>query len=81
MTSNNSWEGHGVEEQGIDETTGRVLIRVDPAYYRPTEVDLLLGNSSKARKELSWAPKVSFLGLVKEMVLADIEMAQAQSLT
>jgi GDPmannose 4,6-dehydratase len=68
-----------LDERGIDVATGRDLIRVDPAYYRPTEVDILLGDSSKARTELKWAPKVSFSELVKEMVLADIDMVKKGS--
>ena len=56
-----------------------MLVRVDAAYNRPTEVDLLLGDSSKARKELKWIPKVSFPDLVQEMVLADIDLAKQGS--
>jgi GDPmannose 4,6-dehydratase len=70
------WQGSGAEEIGICEQTSKVVIRIDPQYYRPTEVDLLLGDSSKARKLLNWKPKVSFDFLVKEMVLADVEKAK-----
>lgn len=66
------WEGEGENEIGMCKETGRVLVRVDPAYYRPTEVDLLLGDSTKARTELGWCPKTPFDDLVKEMVLSDI---------
>lgn len=65
-----------MEERGIDVNTERVLVRVDASYHRPTEVDLLLGDSSKARKELKWAPRVSFPDLVHEMVMADIDQAK-----
>jgi GDPmannose 4,6-dehydratase len=74
-----SWEGNGLNEKGIDASTGKTLVQVDAAYHRPTEVDLLQGDSSKARRELKWAPKVSFDELVKEMVLADIELAKQGS--
>lgn len=66
------WRGFGEDEVGFDEKTGRILVRVDPAYYRPTEVDLLLGDSSKARKRLGWSPKVTFDELVAEMIKSDI---------
>lgn len=68
-----AWQGAGEEEVGVDARNGRVLVRVDPKYYRPTEVDLLLGDSSKARKRLGWQPRVQFDDLVQEMTLADIE--------
>lgn len=67
------WEGEGIDEVGKLKGTDRVVVRVDPKYYRPTEVDLLLGNPTKAKKLLNWERKVSFDDLVKEMVLADIE--------
>lgn len=70
------WDGHGPDERGIDVNTGRVLVRVDPQYYRPTEVDLLLGDSSKARNVLGWKSNTSISEIVKEMVLADIEQAR-----
>ena len=68
------WEGKGVDEKGIDEATGKVLIEVDPKYFRPTEVDLLLGDPSKAKKELGWEPTYSFEELVHEMVDADLAL-------
>lgn len=70
------WEGEGDKETGIDEASGKTVVRVDPRYYRPTEVDLLLGDPSKAREKLGWAPEVSFDGLVKLMVDADWERIQ-----
>jgi len=54
------WEGEGVNEVGKDKATGIVRVRVDPRYFRPTEVDILLGDSTKARKTLNWKPKVTF---------------------
>lgn len=67
------WEGTGVDEKGIDKNTGRVLVEVDPRYFRPAEVELLWGDSTKARTELGWEPKYSFMDLVKEMVQSDLE--------
>ena len=67
------WEGEGVDEKGIDVSTGRVLVEVDPKYFRPAEVDQLLGDPSKARKLLGWNPqKTSFEDLVKIMVRHDM---------
>ena len=70
--------GTGVDEKGVDKATGRVIIEVDPRYFRPTEVDLLLGDSSKARKELGWEPKYDLPALVKEMVEEDMKEAQKE---
>lgn len=67
------WEGTGVDEKGIDKNTGKVLVEVDPRYFRPAEVELLWGDSTKARTELGWEPKYSFMDLVKEMVASDLE--------
>lgn len=67
------WQGTGVDEKGIDKNTGRVLVEVDPRYFRPAEVELLWGDSTKARTELGWEPKYSFMDLVKEMVQSDLE--------
>jgi GDPmannose 4,6-dehydratase len=66
------WRGRGVEEKGIDQSTGRVLVEVDPRYFRPTEVDSLLGDASKARAKLGWRHRTSFEQLVTEMVEADM---------
>jgi GDPmannose 4,6-dehydratase len=68
-----AWEGVGVEEKGLDARSGRVLVQVDPRYFRPTEVDLLVGDPSKARSKLGWQHKVSFEQLVAEMVAADLK--------
>lgn len=61
------WQGSGLDEVGIDRRTGKTVIRIDPKYFRPTEVETLLGDSSKARKELGWNPKYTFQDLVVEM--------------
>jgi GDPmannose 4,6-dehydratase len=69
------WKGKGVNEVGIDQN-GKEIIRVDSNYYRPAEVDSLLGDASKARQKLNWIPKISFKELVKEMTIADFELAK-----
>lgn len=74
------WRGHGVEEQGVDLKSGKVLVKVDPRYFRPTEVDTLLGDCSKAKSVLGWHPEVSFDQLVNEMVMSDLALAQRDSL-
>ena len=66
------WHGAGVEEKGVDARSGEVLIEIDPHYFRPTEVDLLLGDPSKARQRLGWRHKTTFDELVTEMVEADL---------
>ena len=66
------WQGKGVEEQGIDDATGRVLVEIDPRYFRPTEVELLLGDPAKAERVLGWKHTTPFRTLVKEMVAADM---------
>ncbi|WP_284735834.1 GDP-mannose 4,6-dehydratase [Dongia deserti] len=68
-----SWRGEGVEEKGIDCLTGQTLICVDPCYFRPTDVHLLLGDPSKARRELGWHHRTGFRELVAEMMDADLE--------
>ncbi|HYD71392.1 GDP-mannose 4,6-dehydratase [Azospirillum sp.] len=68
------WRGEGVDEVGIDEASGRTLVQIDPRYFRPTEVDLLLGDPGKARKRLGWVHRTSFRDLVEEMVLSDLDM-------
>lgn len=64
---NVEWQGSGLDEVGIDTNTGKTIIRIDPKYFRPTEVESLLGDSTKARKELGWRPKYTFHDLVTEM--------------
>lgn len=70
--------GEGVNEKGIDKATGKTLIEVDPRYFRPAEVDLLLGDSTKARTELGWKPTYDLRALVKEMVESDLELAKKE---
>jgi GDPmannose 4,6-dehydratase len=71
------WRGEGVNEVGIDTKTGKVLVEVDPRYFRPTEVDTLLGDASKARQRLGWKPVVTFKQLVAEMVQSDLKAVDA----
>jgi GDPmannose 4,6-dehydratase len=66
------WSGQGLEEKGLDAKTGQVLVEIDPAMYRPAEVNHLLGDPTKAKRTLGWAPKVSFHELIGEMVKADM---------
>ena len=74
------WEGSGVEEKGYDMASGRCIVAVDPRYYRPTEVDTLLGDARKAKEKLSWVPKIGFEELVGEMVREDLELAKRDDL-
>jgi len=67
------WVGTGVEEVGINQANGEVLVEVDPKFFRPAEVDLLIGDSTKAKKELGWKPKISFKQLVEDMVSSDMK--------
>lgn len=68
------WEGNGVNEKGVNTKNGKVVVEVDPKYFRPTEVDLLIGDPSKAKKELGWEPKHTLEQLVKEMVASDVKL-------
>jgi GDPmannose 4,6-dehydratase len=70
------WEGEGPDEKGMEEKTGQVIIAVDPEYYRPTEVNELLGDATKARSKLGWKPDISFEEMIREMIDADMEAAQ-----
>ena len=72
------WRGEGVEETGVDAKSGNTVVRVDPVYFRPTEVDLLIGDASKARQKLGWRPKTSFAQLVSEMVAQDLALARRE---
>lgn len=67
------WQGKGVDEKGLNSETGEVLVEIDPYYFRPTEVDLLIGDGTKAKKEMNWAPKTRFDELVDIMMKADLE--------
>ena len=73
------WKGSGLDEKGVDEATGRVRVSVDPRYFRPAEVDVLLGDAAKARSVLGWAPRVDFDALVGMMVAADLERARKEA--
>jgi GDPmannose 4,6-dehydratase len=68
-----AWQGSGLEEQGIDTVSGRTVVRVDPGYFRPAEVETLLGDSTKARQMLGWKPLHTFGDLVKDMCIHELE--------
>jgi GDPmannose 4,6-dehydratase len=74
-----SWQGAGVNETGAD-GNGRVIVKVDPRYFRPTEVETLLGDPTKAKEKLGWTPKTSFQELVSEMVREDLKSAERDEL-
>jgi GDPmannose 4,6-dehydratase len=74
-----AWEGEGEDELGRRTDTGAVVVQIDPTYYRPTEVDLLLGDAEKARRELGWTPTVSLDDMVREMVEADLAAARRET--
>ena len=73
-----TWQGSGVEEKGINKDTGDVVVEIDPRYFRPTEVDLLLGDPTKARTKLGWKPKYTLAQLISEMVAADLLEARKE---
>jgi GDPmannose 4,6-dehydratase len=70
------WHGAGVDEHAVDAASGKTIVRIDPRYFRPTEVDALLGDASKARVRLGWTPAITFEQLVQEMVAADLRLAE-----
>jgi GDPmannose 4,6-dehydratase len=72
------WQGSGTGEQGIDSKSGKTVIRIDPKYFRPAEVDLLLGDPGKAKRQLGWKLKTSFELLVNMMTDADFELAERE---
>ena len=74
------WEGLGVDEVGKDKNSGKILVRIDPRYFRPTEVDFLLGDPSKAKEKFGWEPKVFFEELVKIMIQEDLKEAERDQL-
>jgi GDPmannose 4,6-dehydratase len=74
-----TWQGDGVEEKGYD-AHGKCVVAVDPRYFRPTEVETLLGDASKAREKLGWTPRISFQELVAEMMREDLKSAERDEL-
>jgi GDPmannose 4,6-dehydratase len=74
------WEGQGIDEKAYDANSDKLLVAVDPRYFRPTEVETLLGDPTKAKQQLGWTPKISFMELVKEMVAADMQDAERDAL-
>jgi GDPmannose 4,6-dehydratase len=70
------WQGRGIDERGLNRQSGEVIVRVDSRYFRPTEVDTLLGDATKARTKLGWKPELSFETLVQEMVAEDLQLAR-----
>ena len=73
------WQGEGVDEKGLDAKTGHCLIEIDPRYFRPTEVEFLLGDASKAKTKLGWTPKIKFAELVREMMDADLALVKSEA--
>lgn len=71
------WKGSGLDEVGIDTGSGRVVVRIDPEFFRPSEVDLLLGDATKAKEKLGWVPSTTFEGLVEDMMEAELKAAKA----
>ena len=67
------WRGKGLNEEGFDSKTKKILVKIDPIYFRPTDIKELRGNASKAKKELNWRPKTSFKKLVEEMMESDLK--------
>ena len=74
-----TWQGSGIDEKALD-SSGNVVVAVDPRYFRPTEVETLLGDPAKAHRELGWTPRTSFDQLVEEMVASDLKAAQRDAL-
>ena len=77
---NIQWKGAGIEEIGIDASTGNTIVSVDARYFRPTEVETLLGDATKAKEKLGWEPKISFDEMVKEMTATDLKEAEKEKL-
>jgi len=74
------WEDEGVEKKGLDAATGKPIVCIDPRYFRPAEVDTLLGDASKARRKLGWEPRILFEELIREMVMADLREAEKDAM-
>ncbi len=75
-----AWQGEGLEEHAIDRRSGRRIVAVDPRYYRPAEVETLLGDASRARERLGWTPRIAFEDMVEEMIREDLQLAERDSL-
>ena len=76
MGFNLVWEGTGIDERGYDSTTGQLLVSISSEFYRPAEVELLLGDCTKAKNKLNWRPETSFEELVRDMCQHDLKLAQ-----
>ena len=74
------WQGEGVGEKGIDQKTREILVEVDPQYFRPTEVEILQGDATKAKEKLGWVPKVTVEALVKMMIHSDLKEAAHEAM-
>ena len=74
------WQGNGIEEIGMDSRTSRIVVRIDPRYFRPTEVESLLGDAGKAFVKLGWTPRISFEEMVREMVAHDLREVERDAL-
>lgn len=74
------WDGHGVDEKGYDDKTGQCIVAIDPRYFRPAEVETLLGDPSKAKRQLGWEPRTTFRELVTEMMQEDLKIAERDEL-
>ena len=74
-----AWQGTGVDEIGVDAKSGKTVVRIDPRYFRPTEVELLIGDASKAKQKLGWSPQIPFKQLVSDMVAADLAAARREA--
>ena len=70
------WQGEGLDEIGIEKKSGKTIVHVDSRYFRPTEVETLLGDPTNAKEKLGWVPEISFKELVQEMMVADLEIAE-----
>jgi GDPmannose 4,6-dehydratase len=68
------WSGKGIDEVGIDRNTGKIIVQINPNYYRPTEVETLIGDCTKVKIELGWEPEYTFEKLVKEMCESDLKL-------
>jgi len=75
------WEGEGADEVAVDRSSGKTIIRIDPLYFRPTEVELLVGDYSKAKKDFGWEPEISFEKMVSDMVNRDLLLAQQEQVS